>query len=98
MARSVKKGIYVEDVLIKKVRKAIEGGEKEITKPIKTWSRSSTIIPIFVGFTFLVHNGKAHVSVKVNEHMIGHKLGEFVPTKISARHSEQLRNKYKTKK
>lgn len=76
MARSIKKGPFLDSYLIKKGEKA-----KEDKKPIKTWSRRSTIIPEFVGLTFAVHNGKKFVPVFVTENMVGHKLGEFSPTR-----------------
>lgn len=74
MGRSLKKGPYVDPRLLEKVEKLVASGRKE---PIKTWSRSCTISPEFVGQTFLVHNGKLHISVYVTEDMVGHKLGEF---------------------
>lgn len=76
MARSIKKGPFVDDYLLNKVEKA-----KQDKKPVKTWSRRSTILPDFVGLTFAVHNGKKFVPVYVNEDMVGHKLGEFSPTR-----------------
>ena len=78
MARSVWKGPFVDPSLIKKVEK-----EKNETsrRPIKTWSRKSTIIPDFVGVTFLIHNGKKFISITISEDMVGHKLGEFSPTR-----------------
>jgi small subunit ribosomal protein S19 len=78
MARSLKKGPFVSGKLLKKVRKMDESGRKA---PIKTWSRSSMIVPEFVGHTFNVHNGKVFVPVFVTENMVGHKLGEFAPTR-----------------
>lgn len=78
MSRSLKKGPFVDAKLMKKVQKAKSTGSRE---PIKTWSRRSTIIPDFVQHTFLVHNGKTHKSVFVTEDMVGHKLGEFAPTR-----------------
>ncbi len=83
MGRSSKKGAYVDEKLLEKVKKALEKGDK---KPIKTWSRRSTIIPEFVGFTFLVHNGKKFLPVYVTDRMIGHKLGEFAFTRIFKGH------------
>jgi len=83
MGRSLKKGPFVEQYLLEKVDKMTAGG---IKKPIKTWSRRSTIIPDFVGHTFLVHNGKIFNSVFVTENMVGHKLGEFSPTRIFKKH------------
>lgn len=82
MGRSVKKGPYVDERLFAKVEKM--GGAKE---PIKTWARDCTIIPEFVGHTFLVHNGKAFNKVYVTEEMVGHKLGEFSPTRVFKGHS-----------
>ena len=78
MSRSVKKGPYVQEVLLKRVVAMNEAGEKKV---LKTWSRSSTIFPDFVGHTFAVHDGRKHVPVYVTEDMVGHKLGEFVPTR-----------------
>lgn len=84
MSRSSKKGPYIEPSLLKKVQ-AMKASDKK--KPIKTWSRRSTIFPDFVGLTFEVHNGKTFVSVYVNEEMIGHKLGEFAPTRNFKQHT-----------
>ena len=84
MARSVKKGPFVDDHLIKKVEAARAQNDK---RPIKTWSRRSTIVPDFVGLTIAVHNGKQHVPVYVTENMVGHKLGEFALTRIFKSHS-----------
>ncbi|NOZ43825.1 MAG: 30S ribosomal protein S19 [bacterium] len=78
MARSLKKGFYVNPKLMKKVIAMNEKGEKKV---IKTWDRASQIIPDMIGFTFAVHNGKQFISVYVGEEMIGHRLGEFVPTR-----------------
>jgi small subunit ribosomal protein S19 len=78
VARSVRKGPFVDYHLMNKIDKAIETGDKKV---IKTWSRRSTIIPDSVGLTFAVHNGKKFVPVYVSENMIGHKLGEFAPTR-----------------
>lgn len=78
MARSLKKGPFVDEHLMKKVLTAQKTGEKSV---IKTWSRRSTIIPEMVGMTFTVHNGKKFVAVFVTENMVGHKLGEFSPTR-----------------
>src|SRR5215471_10692761 len=78
MARSIKKGPFVDHHLLKKVDAARGGGDK---RPIKTWSRRSTIVPDFVGFTIAVHNGKQHVPVYITENMVGHKFGEFVLTR-----------------
>ena len=78
MSRSTKKGPYVADSLMKKVEAMNEAGKKSV---VKTWSRSSTIFPEFVGHTFAVHDGRKHVPVYVTEDMVGHKLGEFAPNK-----------------
>ncbi len=86
MGRSSKKGPYVDPKLLKKVLKQLEAGTKE---PIKTWSRRSTIVPEMVGFTFLVHDGRKHVPVYVTEPMVGHKLGEFVPTRKFTGHKRK---------
>ena len=86
MSRSSKKGAFVEASLMKKVM-AMKSADKK--KPIKTWSRKSTIFPEFVGLTFEVHNGKTFVKVFVDEDMVGHKLGEFAPTRIFKSHTEQ---------
>jgi len=83
MARSIKKGPYVEDHLMKKVDAMNQSGGK---RPIKTWSRRSMILPEFVGHTFLVHNGKVFTNVFVTENMVGHRLGEFAPTRTFRRH------------
>ncbi|MBI1903977.1 MAG: 30S ribosomal protein S19 [Planctomycetia bacterium] len=83
MGRSVKKGPYVDPKLFRKVERMSESGRKE---PIKTWARRCTIVPEFVGHTFLVHNGKTHHKVYVSEDMVGHKLGEFAPTRIFRGH------------
>jgi len=82
--RSVKKGPYVDPKLMKKVKKMIDTGEKKI---IKTWSRRSTIVPEFIGFTFAVHNGNKFIPVYVTENMVGHKLGEFAPTRTYRGHA-----------
>ena len=83
MARSLKKGPFIDQHLANKVAKAIEEKSK---KPIKTWSRRSTIFPNFVGLTFQVHNGREHINVYVAEDMVGHKLGEFAPTRKFSGH------------
>ena len=83
MGRSLKKGPFVELHLLEKIDKMDAAGGK---KPIKTWSRRSTITPDFVGHTFLVHNGKTFASVFVTENMVGHKLGEFAPTRTFRKH------------
>lgn len=84
MARSLKKGPFVDEHLMKKVLSAQKGGVKSV---IKTWSRRSTIIPEMVGMTFTVHNGKKFVAVFVTENMVGHKLGEFSPTRTFHGHA-----------
>jgi small subunit ribosomal protein S19 len=86
MARSLKKGPYVEEKLLARVQRMDVDG---INKPIKTWSRRSMILPEFVGRTFLVYNGKKFISVFVTENMVGHKLGEFSPTRTFHRHAGQ---------
>lgn len=84
MSRSLKKGPYVEPKLLARVQKMNETGDKQV---LKTWSRSSTIFPDFVGHTFAVHDGRKHVPVYVTEDMVGHKLGEFAPTRTFRGHS-----------
>ena len=84
MGRSIKKGPYVQPVLLKRVKEMNEAGEKRV---LKTWSRSSTIFPDFVGQTFAVHDGRKHVPVYVTEDMVGHKLGEFAPTRTFKGHA-----------
>lgn len=83
MSRSLKKGPYVDVKLLKKIGKLEMDGRKD---PVKTWARNSTISPEFIGFTFMVHNGRAHVNVYVTEDMVGHKLGEFAPTRTFRGH------------
>ncbi|HKZ34661.1 MAG TPA: 30S ribosomal protein S19 [Patescibacteria group bacterium] len=85
MARSSKKGPYVDEKLLKKVQKLKGLGKKE---PIKTWARSSQISPELVGFTFLIHNGRAFIEVYVTESMVGHRLGEFAPTRTFHGHGK----------
>ncbi|HZK20957.1 MAG TPA: 30S ribosomal protein S19 [Oscillospiraceae bacterium] len=84
MSRSIKKGPYVQPSLLKKVVEMNKTGEKVV---LKTWSRDSTIFPEFVGHTFAVHDGRKHVPVYVTEDMVGHKLGEFAPTRIFRGHA-----------
>lgn len=84
MARSLKKGPFIADHLLKKVETARVKGDSSV---IKTWSRASTILPNMIGMTFGVHNGKTHVPVFVNEQMVGHKLGEFAPTRTYRGHA-----------
>jgi len=91
--RSKKKGPYVDLKLLKKVERLKKEGKKEI---IKTWARSSFIIPEFVGYTFAVHNGKNFVNVYITENMVGHRLGEFAPTRVfrgHGAHTERTREK-----
>ncbi|MBF0618854.1 MAG: 30S ribosomal protein S19 [Candidatus Omnitrophica bacterium] len=83
MTRSVAKGPYIQDSLKKKFDKVVASGVKQ---PIKTWSRRSTILPEFVGYTFAVHNGRKHLPVFVTENMVGYKLGEFAPTRTFKAH------------
>lgn len=83
MSRSLKKGPYVDEKLLKKIARLEETGTKQ---QIKTWARRSTISPEFIGHTFLVHNGRQHVQVYVTEDMVGHKLGEFAPTRTFRGH------------
>ena len=85
MARSLKKGPFVDEHLMKKVQEMNKSGKKEV---IKTWSRRSTIFPYFIGHTFAVHNGKEHIPVYVTEDMVGHKLGEFALTRKNGGHGE----------
>lgn len=84
MARSLKKGPFIDDHLMKKITKMTSEG---IKKPFKTWSRRSTIYPDMIGHTVMVHNGKQFVHVFINDNMIGHKLGEFAPTRTFRGHS-----------
>lgn len=90
MSRSLKKGIYITPKLLKKVEAMNESGDRKI---IRTWSRASTIAPEFVGHTFGVHNGKQHIPVLVTENMVGHKLGEFSPTRKFKSHGGKLAKK-----
>src|SRR5476651_1721376 len=86
MARSVKKGPFVQEALVKKVATQNSAGSKKV---IKTWSRASTVLPDFVGHTFAVHNGNKFIPVYVTENMVGHKLGEFSPTRLFRGHTGQ---------
>jgi len=90
VARSVKKGAYIEEKLLEKVRKAEASGSKSV---IKTWSRRSTVVPELIGQTFAVHNGKKFVPVFVTENMVGHKLGEFSPTRTFHSHAGDRKSK-----
>ncbi len=94
MARSLKKGPYVDPRLLKK----IEGKKPQATGPIKTWARASQISPEMVGFIFGVHNGKDHIEVLVSEEMVGHRLGEFSPTKKFIRHGGKMQKELEQKK
>jgi small subunit ribosomal protein S19 len=86
MARSIKKGPFVDKHLLKKVEESLKTSQKKV---IKTWSRRSTILPEFVGQTFAVHNGRKFIPVFVTENMVGHKLGEFSPTRTFGGHSAE---------
>lgn len=90
MPRSVKKGPFVDHHLKSKVDAALETGSK---RPIKTWSRRSMILPDMVGLTIAVHNGRQHVPILINENMVGHKLGEFAPTRTFKGHSGDRKTK-----
>jgi len=92
MSRSIKKGPYVDANLLKKIAK-LRAGDKTI---IKTWARGSSITPEMVGFTFGVHNGKQHISVFITEDMVGHKLGEFSPTRKFVRHGGKMQKEQET--
>ena len=83
MGRSIKKGPYVDEKLLRKVQKMEASGEKKV---VKTWARSSTIIPEMIGYTFAVHNGKKHIPIYITENMVGHKLGEFAHTRTFKGH------------
>ena len=87
MARSIKKGPFVDGHLLKKIE-AVRGSNDK--RPIKTWSRRSTVLPDFIGLTIAVHNGRQHVPVFVTENMVGHKLGEFAPTRKFRTHGGKL--------
>lgn len=92
MSRSVKKGPYVSEKLLKRIEKMNEKGEKNV---LKTWSRSSTLFPQMVGHTIAVHDGRKHVPVYVTEDMVGHKLGEFAPTRTYRGHAGEKKTKMK---
>ena len=87
MSRSLKKGPYVEESLLRKVQKMTAAGKKQ---PIKTWSRRSMVLPDFVGLTFAIHNGKVHLPIKITENMVGHRLGEFAPTRPFKSHGAHV--------
>jgi small subunit ribosomal protein S19 len=93
MARSIKKGPYVDERLLKKIAN-LKPGSEDI---IKTWSRGCTISPEMIGFTFAVHNGKNFIPVKINEEMVGHKLGEFVQTTRFVRHGGKMQREMEAK-
>lgn len=86
MARSLKKGPFVHESLMKKIEKMNESGDKKV---VKTWSRASMIVPDMLGHTIAVHNGKSHVPIFISEQMIGHRLGEFAPTRFFRGHAGQ---------
>ena len=88
MPRSVKKGPFIDEKLLKKISQMEKSGKKKV---IKTWSRRSVITPEFVGYTLAIHNGKQFIPVFISENMVGHKLGEFSPTRIFRRHSGDRR-------
>ena len=90
MARSLKKGPFVDEHLMVKVEKANSGGDKRV---IRTWSRRSTVVPEMVGLTIAVHDGRKHVPVFISESMVGHKLGEFAPTRTFRGHVESVRKR-----
>ena len=90
MARSLKKGPFCDEHLLDKVEKAIANRDK---KPIKTWSRRSTILPTMIGITIAVHNGRQHVPVQITDQMVGHKLGEFAPTRTFKGHAADKKAK-----
>jgi small subunit ribosomal protein S19 len=90
MSRSLKKGPYVEPKLLAKIERMNELGEKKV---IRTWSRASTIFPQFVGHTIAIHDGRRHVPIYVTENMVGHKLGEFSPTRLFSGHGGKLADK-----
>lgn len=95
MPRSLKKGPFVDEHLIKKVNKALESNNRNV---IKTWSRRSTIIPEFVGLTFAVHNGRKFLPIFISEDMVGHKLGEFSPTRTFYGHAGDKKTRIKGKR
>ena len=90
MPRSIKKGPFMDHHLIKKVAEAIETNNR---RPIKTWSRRSTVMPDMIGLTIAVHNGRAHIPILINENMVGHKLGEFVMTRTYRGHIADKKSK-----
>ena len=94
MSRSLKKGPYVDERLLKKISK-LRAGDKTV---IKTWSRACTVVPEMIGYTFGVHNGKNHIEVLVSEDMVGHRLGEFSPTRKFIRHGGKMQKEMEQKK
>ena len=92
MSRSLKKGPYVEESLLRKVQKMTAAGKKQ---PIKTWSRRSMVLPEFVGLTFAIHNGRQHMPVFITENMVGHRLGEFAPTRTFKAHGGVVKKEEK---
>lgn len=93
MSRSLKKGPYVDEKLLKKISK-LKAGDKTV---IKTWARASTITPEMVGFTMGIHNGRTHLPVLITENMVGHKLGEFAPTRKFMRHGGKMQKELEQK-
>jgi len=89
MARSAKKGPYVDRKLLRKVEDMNDSGQKRV---IKTWSRASTVVPAMIGHTLAVHNGRVHIPIYISENMVGHKLGEFAPTRKFGKHAGQERS------
>ena len=92
MARSLKKGPYVEESLLRKVEKMQASGKKQ---PIKTWSRRSMVLPEFVGLTFAIHDGRKHLPIFITENMVGHRLGEFAPTRTFKAHGGVVKKEEK---
>ena len=92
MARSLKKGPYVEESLLRKVQKMQATGKKQ---PIKTWSRRSMVLPDFVGLTFAIHDGRKHLPIFITENMVGHRLGEFAPTRTFKAHGGVVKKEEK---
>ncbi|OGL39171.1 MAG: 30S ribosomal protein S19 [Candidatus Schekmanbacteria bacterium RIFCSPHIGHO2_02_FULL_38_11] len=94
MSRSIKKGPYIDEKLQKKIKSLQDSGEQKV---IKSWARNSTVVPEFVGYTIAIHNGKKFIPVYVTENMVGHKLGEFAPTRIFKSHSSTSKTEKTTK-
>lgn len=95
MARSIKKGPFVDESLLIKVKRSEESGSRNV---MRTWSRRSTVLPEFIGHTFAVHNGKKFIPVFITENMVGHKLGEFAPTRTFYSHAADRKTKIKGRK